>query len=115
MIHCAPQACPILPISDTSKFLDFIRSYMERKFTLRNLPPLCAEEPLEILTRMTKNGTQVNEVDSGDMLNCLYSSLRDMSQARNSGQDTVLLQTHLGVKYDGQKITDFLREDSKVD
>jgi len=38
-----------------------------------------------------------------------------MSQARNSGQDTVLLQTHLGVKYDGQKITDFLREDSKVD
>ncbi|KAJ5547275.1 hypothetical protein N7494_004860 [Penicillium frequentans] len=108
-------ACPILPISDTSKFLDFIRSLMERKFTLRNPPPLCAEKPLQILTRMTKSGTQANEANPGNILNFLYSSLRDVSQAKNSDQFTDLLQTYLGVKYDGHNIANFLREDSKVD
>lgn len=115
MIQYAPQACPILPISNTSKFLDLIRSYMERKFTLRDLPPLCAEDPLEILTRMTKSGTQANEAGPGDVLSCVYSSLRDVSQTRKSDSITVLLQTYLGVNYDGQNITNFLQGDSKVD
>ncbi|KAJ5802019.1 uncharacterized protein N7503_004469 [Penicillium pulvis] len=115
MVQYVPQACPILPISDTTKFLDFIRSLMERKFTLRTLPPLCAEKPLQILTRMTKSGTQANEANPGNILTCLYSSLRDVSQAKNSDQITDLLHTYLGVKYDGHNIADFLREDSKVD
>ncbi|KAJ6006781.1 hypothetical protein N7451_004725 [Penicillium sp. IBT 35674x] len=115
MVQCVPQACPILPISDTSKFLDFIRSLMQCKFTLRTLPPVCAEEPLQILTRMTKTGTQANEADHGNILTRLYSTLRDVSQAKNSDQITVLLQTYLGVKYDGRNIAEFLREDSKVD
>ncbi|KAJ5528232.1 hypothetical protein N7513_012391 [Penicillium frequentans] len=115
MVQYFCQACPILPISDASKFLDFIRSLMERKFTLRNLPPLCAEKPLQILTRMTKSGTQANEANPGNILNFLYSSLRDVSQAKNSDQITDLLQTYLGVKYDGHNIANFLREDSKVD
>jgi hypothetical protein len=89
---------------------------MERKFTgFRDLPPLCTDKPLTILTRMMSDGSQADDAHPDNILACFFSSLRDVSQSRNSNQITTLLQSYLGMQYDGKKITEFLRNDSKVD